>query len=262
MFKFIAPVSLEVLRSRESEITQQIVSVSSDSSVNDLVFCLREKIIELKRNRANVQETIASKEASIKALDAECNRLLVVVDACKKERDGVDIFVKDADAVVERAKLALNAIEEQFINAQVSLAEAKDDSLISLLRGALKVKERRYTAAKDEVTRSADHLKEAQEDLQKVEEELKANETAYQKTLERAEKERSEFLTLSDSRHNSTEDEIAYFDSQLQTLAQSNKKKYQDIVELEEKLLDIQYMRQKSELQVKKKIMTRWMSSP
>ena len=256
---FLDHLSLEALRSREKELSQKMVGISSDSAVKEIAVVLREKINELKMKRLAHQENIDKKESNLKVLESKRDRLQLVVTACKKERDGVGLYLTDAEARVERARNCLRVLDEQVIVAQQEFNSIGSPDLVHLLLAGLKNKEKRAASAKAEVERSVASLKETQDDLTKAENELEVNENAYQVTIQKLEKEKTELGILKETRELNPENDAVLYDCQLKEFSLPAIAKVKDLYELEGQFIHMQYLRRKQELSLKKKTVAQFL---
>ncbi len=220
---------------------------------------VHKRISELKSQRATDLETITKKEAIIKSLNLQVDRLQAVIDACKKERDCLHLNVKNFEDVGNRARLASDNLEEQIIGVRRELSAADDPELVRLLTHTLTNKEKRLVASKGEVTRSIGLFKEAKEDFQEVEEELKAKEADRQELLDQSEKEKCELSSLY-RKYASIEQDITIYDSQLSNLEEKRNEKIEKIFELEDQLLVIDYQKKKKALDIRKQTICKMLS--
>ena len=257
-------MSLERLREKETELNGLIRSLTCEPDSDAIAASnAHKRISELTSQRAADLETVTEKKAMVEGLNVKIARLLTVVNAFKKERDSLEAHVKSCDDDFERTRKSLNDLEEQIIAIQRKLAASKDPDLVTLLTLSLKSIEKRATTSRADVTRSVVVFKDAQEDYQKIEEELRKKEAEHKKLLEQSEKEKSELDILLREREMekcSHEREIALHNSQLSTLEQKKKEKIVKIFDIEKQLLGIEYQKKMMELDAKQKSMCNMLS--
>lgn len=246
----------------EKELNEKMLAISSDPAVQEIATALREKINELKMKRLALQETIQRKESNIKLLESKCNRLLVILTTCKKERDCVQFYLKDADVRVERARKCMRDCDEEVMNAQQDLDNLVDPELVHLFIGGLKNKEKRAASAKVELERSVASLKEIQEDLARAEEELEVHESSYALTLQKLEKEKTDLQTLKENDESNSESDVVRFDCQLKGFKEEDVSKVYQLHELEGKFIHMQCLRRKTELAIKTKTVAQFLPNP
>lgn len=233
--------------------------ISSDPAVQEIATVLREKINELKMKRLALHETIQRKESNIKLLEAKCDRLLLILTACKKERDCVQFYLKDAEVRVERARKCMRDCDEEVMSAQQDLDNLADPELVHLFLGGLKNKEKRAATAKVELERSVASCKEIQEDLARAEEELEVQESSHTLTLQKLEKEKKDLQALKENDESHSESDVVRFDCQLKGFKEEDVSKVNELHELEGKFIHMQYLRRKMELSIKKKTVAQFL---
>lgn len=249
---FFSSGQLEQLRVREAELKKRIGLISAVFAKNESeAIAFFKKITELKSKRVATQKIVCNIETSVRALGIKRIQLLTMAEACRKDRDRLRIYVKDAETVVRHARDALNTLEEQVSGAKQELAAVRDSGLIDLRLGALKNKEKRIVAAVALVSQSIKFQEEAQKDFLRAEEDIKMVEVAYERTLEQSGKEKFE-LEILHQKQNTTERDLEFCYSELKRLREKHREDIRELQEFQRQLLDIQYQRKRKVQDIEK----------